>query len=507
MDKKKKLQQKVFRQEEIMKLVKTEGRDLTAEEQRELDTLQREIDDLEREISQENGQGEETERQLQDEKKRTLDIMDMCRDFHISEKEQRKFIEGGSSVEAVKDAILDKLKKENGPISSRGMGDVSVFGASEDKYRAAAVDGMLMRGGISIEKPAEGAKEFQGMTLRDLAIETLQSEGESGLSRKSNDELFGMLMRGYFTPTAAFPAIMDNAIQKAYVEGHKTAPSTFENIVKKGSLNDFKTHDNNYIAGAAGDFLEVSENGELKHDEFHDEKKPTRKLKTYGRQFTLSRQAFINDDIGVITSLPAKYAAAARRTQNKQVYQIMINNPAIYDGTPLFSDAHKNIMKTGTGITTQAIQTMLMALQTQKNEFGEATIIRPGNIVVPIGMAFEISTILNSPTINTSDNTQAVNPLYAYRDIIKPIEDPTINALCGDFGNVMPWFMLANKADTDFIEIDYLNGNEIPIIQRATVPGQLGFIYDIYLDWGISVMDYRGAIKNPGIVLSAPLDM
>lgn len=37
--------------------------------------------------------------------------------------------------------------------------------------------------------------------------------------------------------------------------------------------------------------------------------------------------------------------------------------------------------------------------------------------------------------------------------------------------------------------------------------GSLGFVWDIYLDWGISVMDYRGAIKNPGIEVKNPIEL
>jgi len=129
-----------------------------------------------------------------------------------------------------------------------------------------------------------------------------------------------MLQRGFFTPESTFPAILDNTIEKAYKEGHKKVSVTFDKITKKGTLSDFKTHDNYYIAGPVGEFLEVPENGELKHDTFRDDHLPTRKLRTYGRQFTLSRKAFIDDDIGVVTSLPARYAASARKTINKQVY-------------------------------------------------------------------------------------------------------------------------------------------------------------------------------------------
>ena len=211
---------------------------------------------------------------------------------------------------------------------------------------------------------------MMGMTLRDLAIECLASEGQTGLNRRTSDELYGMLQRQFYNPTAAFPAILDNAINKAYVEGHKTVAVTFDQWTKKGSLKDFKTHDNNYIAGPVGEFLEVPEGGELKHDVFGDEKLPTRKLKTYGRQFTLTRQAFINDDIDLVTRIPAKYAASARKTINKQCYQILVSNPAIYDGTALFSSAHMNLLAKGTGITKEAVQGMILHCRTRKTSSG-----------------------------------------------------------------------------------------------------------------------------------------
>ena len=288
------------------------------------------------------------------------------------------------------------------------------------------------------------------------------------------------------------------------MEGHRTAAVTFDLWTRKGSLKDFKIHDNNYLAGPIGDFLEVPEGGELKGDKPTDAKLPTRQIRTYGKQFTLSRQAFINDDIDLVTRIPARHAAAARRTINTQCYRILLNNPNIYDGTPLFSAAHKNLLKAGTGITQEAVQAMIMALSTQKDEFDQPIIVRPGKIIVPAGLTFDIYTLFNSPTIHTEGNTQAVNPLYAYKDM-QIVEDPTINALCGGFGNVMPWFMTANSADTAFIEVDYLNGQEVPTIRRMETPSQLGFVWDIYLDWGINVMDFRGAIKNPGKIINSPL--
>ena len=500
--------QMIQRQQELLNTARAAQRELTAEEQAEFDNLQRQIDAL---PAEEGGEGAPAAPVATDnadsvraaERQRCADITTLCRDFSVSAEDQQRYLNDGVSVDTVRAAILDSMRQNSAPIQTRGT--VVEVVAAEDKFRAAAADALVMRSGIELQNPAEGARQMMGMSLRDLAIECLTAEGQTGLNRRSSADLYDMLQRQFFNPTAAFPAILDNAINKAYVQGHKTAAVTFDQWTKKGSLKDFKTHDNNYLAGPAGEFLEVPEGGELKHDVFKDEKRPTRKLKTYGRQFTLTRQAFINDDIDLVTRIPAKYAASARKTINKQCYQILVNNPAVYDGTALFSKAHGNLVTTGTGITQASMQAMIMALQGQVDEFGEACIIRPATIIVPSGMAFDIYTLFNSPTIHTEGNTQAVNPLYRYANHIQVVEDPTINVLCGGYGNVMPWWLLGSKDDTDFIEVDYLNGQEIPTIRRMETPGTLGFVWDIYLDWGISVMDWRGAIKNPGVKIESPL--
>lgn len=508
------LEQLIQRQKEILSAAKAANRELTAEEQKEYDNIQVKIDAILSARSEEQAQNKETatengaemnreERQAERkaERDRIREIESICRHFDV---DSAQYVDGGYSVDAVRAAIIDKLCNENAPIQQRGTADVTKD--EGDKFREAAVDALIMRSGMKLEKPAEGARDLMGMSLRDLAIDSLEQDGVIGMNRRSADEVFTKLMeRQYFNPTAAFPAILDQAIQKAYVEGHRTVAVTFDQITKKGILNDFKIADNNYLAGPAGEFLEVPEGGELKHDVPSDAKRPQRQLKTYGRQFTLTRQAFINDDIDLVTRIPARYAASARKTINKQVYKILVDNPAIYDGTALFSAAHKNLMTSGSGITQQSMQNMILALQNQVDEFGEAIIVRPAKIVVPSGLAFDIYTLFNSPTINTTGNTQAVNPLYRYANQIQIIEDPTINVLCGGFGNTMPWFLLAAAEDSDFIEVDYLNGQEIPTIRRMEAPGTLGFIWDIYLDWGVNVMDFRGAIKNPGAVVADPL--
>lgn len=522
MNKQQKRAAAIQRQQALVNAARTANRSLSDAEQTEFDTLQREIDTLTAEIEAETRQQQpaapaatatapeatpaaatpaDTQRAVEAERSRISEITALCRDFNI---DPQNYISNGTSLDEVRGQVLTQLRGTHAPVQT---GVVVQTGSGEDEFRRAAAEGLLLRGGVELQNPTREAQQFAGMSLRDLAIECLERSGVTGARRMNPDELFTQVCsRQFYNPTAAFPSILDQAINKAYVEGHRTAAVTFDRWTRKGSLRDFKTHDNNYLAGPVGDFLEVPEGGELKADKPTDAKLPTRSIKTYGKQFTLSRQAFINDDIDLVTRIPARYAAAARRTINTQCYKILMNNPNIYDGTPLFSTKHGNLVKTGTGITQAALQGMIMALSTQKDQFNQPIIVRPEALIVPAGYAFEMYTLFNSPTINTEGNTQAVNPLYRYKDSIEIIEDPTINALAGGFGNVMPWWLTGNRNDTDFIEVDYLNGQEIPTIRRMETPGQLGFVWDIYLDWGINVMDFRGAIKNPGVQVTNPLD-
>lgn len=519
--KKEKMQEKIARQQAIISRARSEHREMTSEEKQEFDVLQREIADLDAEIKEKQGQSDSEKAQArgnnvakemdsgineesvrQQERERISEITSLCREFGMDD-QMSEFINSGRSVEDVRDAVIAKMRRDKAPLGGR----VVVETDEQDKYRAAATDALLMRGGVQLEEPAAGARDMRGMSLKDLAAECLEAAGEPGARRKDADELFTLVQRQFFNPTSAFTVIMDNTINKAYVEGHKNAPVTFDKWTKRGTLNDFKTHDNNYLSGPAGELVEVPESGELKHDEWKDGKRPTRKLKTYGKQFTMSRQAFINDDVGLITRMPAKYAASARKTQNKQCYQKLIGTDSIYDGKPLFGKDHKNLLAKGTGITREAVQGMIMALTNQKDEFNNVCLIRPAALIVPSGYKFDMYTMFYSPTINTSGNTQGVNPLYQYRESIEVIEDPTINALCGGFGNVMPWWLVGAKEDTDFIEVDYLNGQDVPNIRRSEVAGTLGFVWDIYLDWSVNVMDFRGAIKNPGVSVKIPVEL
>lgn len=421
------------------------------------------------------------------ETQRAADITALCRDFNMDPTEM---IRSGKSLEEVKDFVLREVKK------SRAPGSVRITEDEQDKFRSAAADALCLRAGLHLENVAPGAEELRSMSLQNLARECLMRDGYNGsvLSLDIDDI---MSMREFYNPTSAFSVIADNAAKKAIVEAYKHYPTTFDQWVKKGSASDFKeSKDRDYVLGSFSEFKKVHENGELEAGILHSDLMPTRKLETFGRSFSLTREAFYNDDVGFITSIPAKFAQSAKMTQEKQVYDLLFRNSTIFDGKALFHNDHKNLIASGSAPSQASIQEAITKGRLMKDQFGEAILWTPKFIITGIGYEFDMRVIFHSAQVTGSSNND-MNPLYNYP--IVHIQVPMLNALAGS--NACPWFMVADGATCGSIGVDYLNGVETPTIRRMEKPGTLGFHWDVWLDWGIYVKDFRGMIKNNGAAI------
>lgn len=499
------IQEMIARQQALVNGARAAGRDLTAEEEAEFDGLQRQIDAAGNTGGQSGedpdggarGEGtdptEAARQAVAAERQRVSDITALCRQAGM---DPAQYIADGSDMNAVRQAAVEHLCAHGAPVASRMNGDEG------DNFRAAAVDAMLMRAGVEVQNPARGAEEMRGYSLRDMAIECMARDGvgtTTSLLRMSKDDLWNEACRQFFNPTAAFPAILDNAIKKNIVQMYQAIPTTFQLWTTKGSVTDFKpTKDHSYLAGGAGEFQRVGENGELKADTPKTELLPQRQIDTWGRQFSMTRQAFINDDVGFITEVPGLYAMSAKRTINKQVYEILVKNPAIFDGASLFDNAHNNLIASGAAPSVDTLQAIMLKLLRQTDPFGESIMVKPKYVIVPVGYGFLLSQILETALIDVDGiGSHTANALYQYRSQLQVIEEGTLNVLAGS-GNPVPWFVVGDKTYAKSLQVDYLNGQETPTIRRSEVPGRLGFVWDIWLDWGITAVDFRGIAKNPG---------
>ena len=413
------------------------------------------------------------------EMQRATEIVSMCRDF---DEDSTSYIKEGKSVDEVRSIILNKIKAERTALAA---GNVQITGEAEaDKIRAAAVDGLLLRANMISEKDAnESANSFRSMSMRDLAVECLSRNGVSNAHRLTDDELF----RRAVSPDSQFVSIIDNTVKKSMATAYKAAEPTFDKWCGVGSNSDFK-ETARYQLSEAGELLPLTQTGEIKFDEMKDSKATTKVL-TYARGFGFTRQALINDDLGVLTKIPAAYVRAALRGRNKLVYKTLATGKT-YDGKNIFHADHNNKGTTG-ALTVATLADLTKLMRKQKNVRGLETLnIKPEFLIVPAALEATAAQLLTSTADPAGNNSGVAN---IYRNSFNLIVDAEL-----DDYSATQYYVAANSADIDTIEVTYLNGNKQPILESQVGFDFVGIRWRILDDFGVSALDYRGLATNEG---------
>lgn len=412
---------------------------------------------------------------MEQERKRTSEITAMFRDFDVEGADEAIVL--GKSVEEAREMVMNQLRARNKGVS------VTMGEAESDKFRAAAQDAVLMAAGIPVADAAPGAQELRGYSMVEMARESLRRESGSTVNFGDNMEL----ARAAINSTSTFPAIMSNLANKSVMVGFNEAETTYQIWAGKGSNRDFKEAARVALS-EAGTLELVPEGGQFKQDSFGEASART-KVATYGKLFSLTRQAIINDDLGLFSKIATKYGSAAKRLVNKMVYAQLTGNVKMQDNVALFDTKHGNVAGTGEALSVKAIAKAITAMRRQKGITGEATLnITPKYLVVPPELEMTAYQIVNSTAAVDGVNSGVANP-YKGRFIVvadAELTDPDA------------WYLVADATQHDTIEVTYLNGVETPRLETRQGFDVDGIEYKVAFDCGVSALDFRGVFKNAG---------
>lgn len=417
---------------------------------------------------------EDLQKAMEQERKRTSEITALFRDFDVEGADEA--IVMGVSVDEARAMVMDQLRARNKGVS------VTMGEAESDKFRAAAQDAVLMAAGIPVADAAPGANELRGYSMIELARESLQREN---VKANFGDNM--ELARQAINSTSTFPAIMSNLANKSVMTGFNEAETTFQIWAGKGSNRDFKEAARVALS-EAGNLELVPEGGQFQQD-FLGEASARTKVATYGKLFSLTRQAIINDDLGLFSKIATKYGSAAKRLVNKMVYAQLTGNVKMQDNIALFDTKHGNVAGTGEALSVKAIAKAITAMRRQKGITGEATLnITPKYLVVPPELEMVAYQIVNSTAAVDGVNSGVVNPYKGRFVVVADAELTDPDA----------WYLVADATQHDTIEVTYLNGVETPRLETRQGFDVDGIEYKVAFDCGVSALDFRGVYKNAG---------
>jgi hypothetical protein len=322
-----------------------------------------------------------------------------------------------------------------------------------------------------------------GYTLLEMARKSLELRGV----RTAHMDKRELAARAFTHSSSDFPKILENNARKAMLRGYDEAEEVFPLFTRAGNLTDFKTHSR--VGLGVFDTLDViPESGEFKHGTI-GERAESIKLATYGKLFSITRQAIINDDLNAFTDIPRKMGRAAARTVGDLVFSILTSNPTMSDGVALFHATHNNLAGSGTAITAASVGAGRTAMRLQKD--GKAVLnIRPSYLIVPAAQEDTARVLMTSETDPSKTNSRVPNPVRSAAEVIV---DARLDA-----ASTLSWYLTADPNVFDTIEVGYLDGIAAPFLDQQDGWTIDGVEYKVRIDAAAAPLEFRTLYKNPG---------
>lgn len=408
------------------------------------------------------------------ERRRISGLTALCRGHAMPEEMLTGFIERGVSLNAARAAVLERLQARG----SAGFCRAESGATESDKVRAAARDALLMRCGLSPARPAPGAAELRSMSMRELARDFLA---------RSNQSVSGDIKTiiGRALTTTDLPRALTETARKVLEDAFERAEHTWDLWAATGSLEDFK------ISHAVGVDFEttlrrIEEDGEYTYA-YANERGEQVQLATYGRIYPITRQALINDDLGIFTDLAAVRGRAAANTINDMAYRALLSNPVMSDGKRLFDAAHKNLFTGGGVPTVEKIGAVLSAMKRQKNASGEYLRINPQFFLAPVALETGAETFFNSQLVGTQAQPNVTN-LYGGSRFARAY-DPLL-----DDSDPTAWYLLGPKGTS--IKVYFLGGANTPRLEEKQGWTIDGVEFKVSIDAAAAPVSWLGMARS-----------
>lgn len=419
------------------------------------------------------------------ERTRIIEIDAMCARFDCVD-QAAGLIAGGKTLDEGRSLVMDAVAKRYEDEDQDGPGSlgfrVEVGTTDTEKFRAAAVDSLLLRGDVTIKKVVAGAEELRGYSLRELARLTLQ---RSGVRASGNP----MEMIGRALTSEDLPVILGAVANKSLLAGFEQAEETWGTWCGDGSVSDFKIHKAGRLS-ESDDLEELGDGSQYKYGD-RDEHFEEYEIATYGRIFPITRHSIINDDLNALTVIPMQHGEAASRKIGDVAYAVLTANAAMGDNTALFHADHANLAGAGAVLGVATLGAGIKAMKIQKDIKGKRTLnVKPQYYVGPVSVEAASEVFFKSEKFDaTAKDATRVNP-YAGDQFIR-VYEPRL-----DDDSATAWYLVGRKGK--FIKIYFLNGVKTPYLEVKNGWSVDGVEHKVRIDCGAKAMDWRTGYKNAG---------
>lgn len=326
----------------------------------------------------------------------------------------------------------------------------------------------------------------------------------------------GRIARARFAETMStsdFPGLLGGVIDRTLLGGYRPYPTSYQDWCSiYRDAKDFRELERHFLDLGDGTLTKVKEAEEYPYASL-DEGKYTYKVEKFGRKFKFSWEAFVNDDLSALTTIPARLGVAAKRTTEKLATSLICD--ASGPDATFFSDANGNKLTLPLNAANLKTAAGVMADLSDKGD--EPIFNDPAVLVVPPALKITAQEIVKTIQTEISSGTGTTIKTPGLFGNLKVSVAPYISKIITDADvRKKAWFLFADPAQLErpAVEIGFLRGLEEPqLFMKSANASMIGggdvgvFGGDFDSDSiefkvrhivGGAAMDYRGAVGSFG---------
>ncbi len=453
--------------------------------------------------------GVAVERALRQDRKRRKEIKAICRSAGIGSKEANRLADSDVSLKAAKRKVLKRMA--NKPLGQSG---VRVGESGVIKRTADMRDALILRNDPTA-KVGRGAENYQHTSMLRMAEEILQEGGfntrrmnpqdiaraamgnESTINRMRYEGQIQRADAAYHTQ-GAFPNLLLDVTNKALLKGYEESPPTWNQWARTApAVKDFKEI-NKIKFSESPNLQHVPENQPYPEARLSDAREKY-SVEKFGSSFTCTWELIINDDLDALSRIAQLQGAAARRTQNQTVYNVLFDNATMADGVALFDAGHSNV---GTGaLSVASLNAAYTAMRLQKGLDGTTNLnISPSFLIIPASIEASAYQLLNStadPSVGgDTTGSSGVANIYGPSGArnLTVVVDPLL-----DGNSTTKWYLAAQNSMVDTVELSFLSGENTPVLENEYDMRNDSYYYKIRQTFGCAAIDHRGLYRSTGV--------
>lgn len=389
------------------------------------------------------------------------------------------FKDGITTPKALREYVLNELGKDQHPSGSVYTMDQKTH---MQQFLNDASDAILMRHNVPVKNPSDGARELAGLSLVAMAEKHLNLTGKSTVLMNKQQ----ILNEAFSHSSGDFSKLLGNTAGKSLRRAYEEEYGSHEVWTGVVEVPDFKEQSLVQLSEAP-ELDKIKEGAEYKYGSFSDSGM-TFKLGKYGKLFSLTYEAMINDDLQAFTRLPQAFGKSAKHTEADLVYEVLTGNPTLADGKALFHTAHGNLVTGVTGLTVSALAEPRSMIRKQKGVNNKAPInVVPRFLIVPAAMETAAEQLLAS-LVDPSKSNDTTNPEFIRG--LTLVVDSRLDAV-----DEQDCYLAASPSQVDTITRAYLSGAARPHYETREGWEIDGMQVKARLEFAAVPVDYRGLVK------------